>query len=104
MKDESHAAKRFPNLASWINLGAEMNAMIAREPLFAELNNRARIAIADSIMTVEMSVPLDSAPLPKLKGRWFNGIGRFGFNFNFGQFAFEPKSGEANGRSLPEEI
>lgn len=83
---------------------AELNAMIAREPLFAELSNRARIAIADSLMTVEMSVPLDQTTLPKLRGRWFNGTARFGFTFTNDEFAFELKSGEANGHSLPQEF
>jgi hypothetical protein len=83
---------------------AELNAMIAREPLFAEVNNRARVAIADSIMTVELSVPLDQTSLPKLKGRWFNGTARFGFTFSNDAFAFELKSGEANGRELPQEF
>lgn len=83
---------------------AELNAMIAREPLFADLNNHARVAIADSFMTVEMSVPLDQTKLPKLRGRWFNGTARFGFSFNDDEFAFELKSGEANGQTLPQEF
>lgn len=83
---------------------AELNALIAREPLFAGMKNRVRVAIADSIMTLEMSVPLDSTPLPKLKGRWFNGTARLGFSFVLGQFAFDPKSGETNGHTLPEEF
>jgi len=82
----------------------ELNAMIAREPLFAELNNHARIAIADSVMTVETSVPLGQTMLPKLRGRFFNGTARFGFTFTNDEFAFELKSGEANGRSLPQEF
>jgi len=83
---------------------AELNALIAREPLFAGMRNRVRVAIADSIMALEMSVPLDSAPLPNLKGRWFNGTARLGFSFVLGQFVFDPKSGESNGHSLPEEF
>ena len=83
---------------------AEMNAMIAREPLFADLNNRLRVSMADSTMTVETSVPLDSVSLPKLKAHWFNGTARFGFTFNLGEFDFEPKSMEANGHSFPEEF
>lgn len=82
----------------------ELNAMIAREPLFVELSNRARVSIADSLMTVEMSVPLDQTALPKLGGRWFNGTARFGFTFTNDEFAFELKSGEANGHSLPQEF
>lgn len=83
---------------------AELNAMIAREPLFADLNNRVRVAIADSMMTVEVSVPLGPAGLPKLKSRWFNGTARFGFSFSNDEFLFELKSADANGRSLPQEL
>jgi len=83
---------------------AELNAMIAREPLFAELNNRARVSMADSVMTLETSVPLDQTTLPKVKGRWFNGTARFGFIFANDEFAFELKSGGANGHELPREF
>lgn len=83
---------------------AELNAMIAREPLFTDLNNRVRVAMADSIMTVETSVPLNTVSLPKLKAHWFNGTARFGFSFNLGEFDFELKSAEANGHSFPEEF
>lgn len=82
----------------------ELNAMIAREPLFAELNNHVRVGIADSIMTLEVSAPLGQAHLPKLKGRWFNGTARVGFSFGNDDFLFELKSGEANGHSLPSEF
>jgi hypothetical protein len=82
----------------------ELNAMIAREPLFADLNNRARVGIADSMMTVETSVPLAVAGLPRLRGRWLNGTARFGFSFASDEFVFDPKSAEANGRAFPEEF
>jgi hypothetical protein len=83
---------------------AELNAMIAREPLFADLNNRARLAIVDSLMTLEVSVPLDSVPWRKMRGRWFNGRARFGFSFNGGEFDFDPKSVEVSGQVFPEEF
>ena len=82
----------------------ELNAMIAREPLFADLNNRARVAIADSVMTVETSVPLSVARLPRLRDRWLNGTVRFRFTFAREEFVFDPKSAVANGRAFPEEF
>jgi hypothetical protein len=82
----------------------ELNAMIAREPLFAELNNHARVAIADSTLTLEVSAPLEQMRLPKLQGRWFNGTARVGFSFGNDEFLFELKSGEANGRPLPQKF
>lgn len=84
--------------------GGELNALIARGPLFAEANGRARVAIADSTLTLELSVPLDQTLLPKLKGRWFNGTANVAFSFSDEEFLFELKSGEANGRPLPEEF
>ena len=82
----------------------ELNAMIAREPLFAELNNHVRVAITDSILTLEVSAPLGQTALPKLKGRWFNGTARVSFSFGNEEFLFELKSGEANGHRLPQEF
>jgi hypothetical protein len=83
---------------------AELNAMIAREPLFAEVNNRARVGIADSTMTLEMSVPLSVAKLPGVKDRWLNGTARLGLGFANDEFVFNPKSAEANGHALPPEF
>lgn len=82
----------------------ELNAMIAREPLFADLNNHVRIAIADSFLTLEVSAPLGKTNLPKLGNRWFNGTARVGFTFSNDEFLLELKSGEANGHELPQEF
>jgi hypothetical protein len=83
---------------------ADLNALIARDPNFVGIKNRARIAISDSVLNVELSASLNSIPLPKLKGRWFNGTARFGCGFVLGQFVFDPKSLEANGHALPKEF
>jgi hypothetical protein len=80
---------------------ADFNTLIARDPNFIGARNRARIAISDSIVTVELSAPLNSIRMPNLKDRWFNGSARFGFGLVLGQFVFDPKSGEANGHELP---
>jgi hypothetical protein len=84
--------------------GTDVNTLIARDPGFVGMKNRVRVAIADSVMTLELSAPLNSVPLPKLKGRWFNGTARLGFSFALGQFVFDPRSVEANGRVLPAEF
>ena len=83
---------------------ADFNTLFARDPNFIGARNKARIAICDSTVTVELSAPLDSIRLPNLKGRWFNGSARFGFGLVLGQFVFDPKSGEANGYGLPPEF
>jgi hypothetical protein len=81
---------------------ADLNALIARDPGFAGLRGKGHMTIADSVVTLQLSAPLDSAPFPKLKNRWFNGTARFGFAYTLGQFVFAAKSAEANGHQLPD--
>src|SRR5437870_10143828 len=47
-------------------IAADVNALIARDPAFAGARGKARVAMADSIVTLELSVPLDQVPFPKL--------------------------------------
>ena len=83
---------------------ADLNALIARHPNFANPRRQIRVSMADSIMTVEMSVPFERARLPHLKGRWFNGIAVFSFEYVYGQFNMTPKALVANGHPLPQMI
>jgi hypothetical protein len=82
----------------------DLNALIARHPNFANPRRQIRIGMANSIMTVDMSVPLDRSRLPYLKGRWLNGTARFSFEFLYGQFNMSPKSLVANEHPLPQMI
>jgi hypothetical protein len=82
--------------------GADLNALVARDPDFEDWRGRMRIEIADSIMTIAISAPLKSIPLPRLKNRWFNGTARFGFNYDSGAFSFDIKSAEAAGHQIPD--
>jgi hypothetical protein len=75
----------------------DLNALIGHDPAFARIRGKARIKIEDSIVTVEMSAPLDGVPLPKLKGRWFNGVVRVRCSYIDYQFVFEGQSAIANG-------
>lgn len=79
----------------------DLNALFARHPDFANPRRKIRFAMANSIMTVEMSVPFQNAPLPGLNGRWLNCTARFGLDYVYGQFTFLPKSLVANGHSAP---
>ena len=81
---------------------ADVNTLIARDPAFAGARGKARVNIADSFVTVELSAPLNTVPLPKLKQRWFNGTARFQFTYDLGQFIVSAKSAEANGKAVPE--
>lgn len=80
----------------------DVNALIARDPAFAGARGRARVNITDSLVTVELSAPLNAVRLPKLKDRWFNGTASFQFTYDLGQFIVSAKSAEAHGKAIPE--
>jgi hypothetical protein len=81
---------------------ADLNALLDRDPDFSELRGRTRIDIANSIMTITMSAPLDEIPWARLRGRWFNATVNFSFTYEFGTFGIDIKSAEANGHQLPD--
>jgi hypothetical protein len=80
---------------------ADLNALLARDSDFKDLRGRTRIEIADSTMTIALSAPLNSIPLPRVKKRWFNGTVRFSFTYESGEFSFDIKSAEAGGHTIP---
>lgn len=82
--------------------GADLNALVTRDPDFEHWRGRIRIDIADSTMTIAVSAPLHSIPLPRLKKRWFNGTARFSFTYDSGAFSFDLKSAEAGGHQVPD--
>jgi hypothetical protein len=80
---------------------ADLNALMARDEDFKEFRGRAHIDIADSMMTISLSVPLNSFHWRRTRGRWFNGTARFSFVYESGQFRVELESAEAGGHHLP---
>jgi hypothetical protein len=80
---------------------ADLNALFARDPDFREWRGRIRIEISDSTMTITLSAPLNSIPLPRIKNRWFNGTARFSFTYQSGTFSFDIESAEAGGHHVP---
>ena len=82
----------------------ELNALIARHPDFAPRRGTVRVAIANSVATVEMSVPLDSTNLPGVKHRWFNGQANFGFIYADEGFRFDLNWIEANGHHISDKV
>src|SRR5438034_9608900 len=50
----------------------EINALIANEPEFRGAAGHARVAVANSIASLDVSAPLDSMHWKRLNGRWFN--------------------------------
>ncbi len=64
---------------------ADLNALLAKNPDFRNFEGHARVEIADSIMTVSLSAPLNrlwSSRTP----RWFNGTVRFTGSYEDGEF------------------
>ncbi len=89
------------NQASTVAFTADdLNALIARHPDFASRKNRMHVALADSMATLEVSVPLNAAPLPSMKQRWFNGSTRLRFSYDDNNFYFDPEWIEANGHQI----
>lgn len=81
---------------------ADLNALFARDAAFSDWRGRIRIEIADSTMTIALSAPLSSIPLPRVRKRWFNGTARFRFTYDAGTFSFDIKSAEAGGHQVPD--
>ena len=79
---------------------AELNALIARHPSFSEWRGKARVAIANSELTVDLSVPLRDVPLPRVRDRWFNGTARFALAYDEDQFTLGVRSLNANGQDI----
>ncbi len=79
---------------------AEVNALIARHPEFADMRGKFRVALEDSVMTLDMSVPLREISLPRIRERWLNGTARFGLIYHDGNFSFSLRALSANEREL----
>src|SRR5437879_4898922 len=75
----------------------EINALIANEPEFRGARGHMRVAISNSIASLDVSAPLDSMHWQRLKGRWFNGNSDVGFSYVDDNFNFAIRSAEANG-------
>src|SRR5256884_3910350 len=82
----------------------EINALITNEPEFRGARGHMRVAISNSIASLDVSAPLDSMHWKRLKGRWFNGNIEFGFSYVDDNFNFDVRSAEANGHQFPRAI
>lgn len=79
---------------------AELNALIARHPSFSDLRGKARVSIANSELTLDLSVPLRDIPLPRVRSRWFNGSVRFALAYDEDQFTLGVRSLSANSQDI----
>ena len=79
---------------------ADLNALIARDPGFQGVRGKTRVSMAGDALILDLSVPLNGIPLPKLKGRWFNGQAQFQFAYDLGQFSFTAHSLTTKGHRI----
>ena len=79
---------------------AELNALIARHPSFSDWRGKARVEIANSELTLDLSVPLRDIPLPRVRDRYFNGSVRFALTYDQDQFTLGVRSLSANGQDI----
>ena len=78
----------------------EVNALIARHPSFSDWRGKTRVGIANSVMTIDLSVPLREIPLPRVRDRWFNGTVQLAMTYDQDRFSLGVKSFTANGREI----
>lgn len=83
--------------------GRDLNALLARNPDFKDLEGHARVEIADSTMTISLSAPLDMF-WSSHKRRWFNGIVRFTGRYENGEFQVDIRSARGGDYEVPESI
>ena len=84
---------------------ADLNALLARNPDFRELEGHARVEIANSTMTMSLSAPIDSVFWSsKRKRRWFNGIVRLSGRFEDGEFQLNLESARGGEYDVPDYV
>jgi hypothetical protein len=81
---------------------ADLNALLARHPDFHDLEGHTRVDIADSIMTVSLSAPLDV--FWSSGKRWFNGIVRFSGRYEDDEFHLNILSARGGDYEVPDYI
>lgn len=82
---------------------ADLNALLARNPDFREFEGHARVEIANSVMTISLSAPLDVLWSSK-KRRWFNGTIEFKGRYEDGEFQVDIQSARGGEYEMPEYI
>jgi hypothetical protein len=83
---------------------ADLNALIASDPDLEDLRGHSHVAIANSQVTLDLSLPLKSMHWNTVRTRWFNGHVRLSFIYDDGHFHIDIHSAEANGHGLPRQL
>jgi hypothetical protein len=84
--------------------GADLNALIDHDPDLDFIHGHVRIDIANSVMSVKVSAPLEEVEWKRLRGRWLNGSAELTISYDFGMFQFDVQKAEINGHPVPESI
>lgn len=83
---------------------ADLNALLAKNPDFRELEGHARVEIANSVMTISLSAPLDGWLWSSGKKRWFNGTVRFTGRYESGEFRIKIESARGGEYDVPDYV
>lgn len=84
--------------------GADLNALLARNSDFHDLSGHARVEIANSMMTISLSAPLDRFLWTSSRRRWFNGIVSFTGRYEDGEFQINLDSARGGDYEVPDYI
>lgn len=97
------AALREQRPAPALTLSAdEINALIADDPRLQGFKGKVYVRLAGGQLQSQLSVPLEEAGWPQLKGRYLNGTATFRLSFQNGALAIRPQTIRVKGRPLPE--
>ena len=83
---------------------ADLNALINRDQDLDFIHGHIRIDIANSIMTVNVSAPLNEIEWNRVRGRWLNGSAEATVSYAFGMFHFDLHKAELNGHRVPASV
>jgi hypothetical protein len=105
-RDGLNAQKAGPAL---VLTGEDINALIANDPNWKELNGKVHVTIAGDRITGQVSIPLGEFAgrvpgLSRLKSRYLNGSAAWRVALANGRLAVTLQSLEANGQSPPPQI
>lgn len=82
----------------------ELNALIAGKENLKKLNGKVAVKIEGDKVLLDASIPLDEAPLPFLKGRYFNGTLATKLSLKDGSLMLSPESATVKDKAVPKEF
>jgi hypothetical protein len=81
----------------------DLNTLIANDPQLKKFIGKAFVRIEGKEVSLDISLPLDEAPVPFLGGRWLNGMLSVEPALRDGRLVLIPKRLVVNGEAISEE-